>query len=168
MKKFYVLFALLFVFAACGPVRYQYRGSGRMDSIVQERLDRRSYRLNVEREILTQRETNPRRGHGPSVVDIPDFVISVSGDRLHNMREGNNECRITNYRDTRNSQRRTIRFNNYYRYSNTLEGKYELLVYPDGYFRLTIRRRDNSVRRQYEGRMDIGYSGPVHGHRPRR
>ena len=70
------------------------------------------------------------------------------------------EYRIANYRDTRNSQRRTIRFSSYNRYGNSLEGKYELTVYPDGRFRLLILDRYNSVRREYEGRMDLGYDHP--------
>lgn len=158
MKKFYLLSALLLILVGCGPVRYQYRGSYHANSHVQERLDRRSYRLRIEQEIHKPRGNASRYGRG--IVDIPDFIIAVNGDRLHYMRSAHNEYRIANYRDTRNSQRRNIRFSSYNRYGNSLEGKYELSVYPDGRFRLLVLDRYNSVRHEYEGQMELGYDHP--------
>jgi len=101
MKKFYLLSALLLILVGCGPVRYQYRGSNYANSHVQERLDRRSYRLRIEQEVHNPRGNASRYGRG--TVDIPDFVIAVNGERLHYIRNSHSEYRIANYRDTRNS-----------------------------------------------------------------
>lgn len=166
MKKFYLLLALLLILAGCGPVRYYYRGENYRVPSVQEQLDRRSYNLIVEREMHYNRRAQSRTGRTPSTVDIPDFVISVSGDRLRNSREGHIDYVISKYRDYNNRQYRTIRFTNYYRYGHSVEGKYELTVYPNGYFRLTVRNRNDAVRHEYEGRMERSFEGT--GRYPRR
>ena len=158
MKKFYLLIALLLILAGCGPVRHYYRTDARRTYSFQEQLDRRSYRLVVERETVRNGRAASRTGRYSSV-DIPDFVITVNGDRLHNSREGYIDYSISKYRDSRHSQYRTIRFSNYYRHGYSLEGKYELTVYPNGYFRLVVRGRNDAVRHEYEGQMEHGYDG---------
>ncbi len=166
MKKIYLFIAALSLLTACGPAYYYQRPrtTARVAihtrSIVQERLDHRSYRLNIEREI------RPQRGNVAAVIDIPDFTISVHGDRLRNSRERDTDFRINSYSDSGNSRRRVIRFANYNRRS--LEGRYELTVYPEGNFRLIIRKRNNSIQREYEGRVDLGPGrhGPGYGQRP--
>lgn len=172
MKKICLLIAALSALTACGPAYYYQRPrttarvAVHTRSIVQERLDRRSYKLHIEREI------RPQRGNVSAVIDIPDFTLSVRGDRLHNSRERNADFRINGYSDSGNSRRRVIRFSNYNRNGRSLEGRYELTVYPEGNFRLIIRNRGYSVKREYEGRIDLGPDGPGpnpgpgHGHRP--
>ena len=164
MKKFYLLLTMLLILAGCGPSRYYYRGEGYRVPDIQEQLDRRSYNLIVERETRYNRRAQSRTGRSTSV-DIPNFVISVDGDRLHNSREGL-DYKISRYRDYSNHQYRTIRFSNYYRYGNSLEGKYELFVYPNGYFRLIVRSRNDAVRHEYEGRMERSFVAA--GRYPRR
>lgn len=164
MKKFYLLLALLLILAGCGPVRY-YRGEGYRVPSVQEQLDRRSYDLVIEREMRYNRRAQSRTGRTASAVDIPDFVISVDGDRLRNSREGHVDYVISRYRDYKNRQYRTIRFTNCYRYGHSIEGKYELTVYPNGYFRLTVRSRNDAVRHEYEGRMERSFAATGRYHR---
>lgn len=170
MKKYSLLIiALLAVLTGCGPIRYvNYSREGAHRPLsVQEQLDRRCYSLNVEREIRYNQNASSRSGRVVTT-DVRDFILSVEGDRFCNMREPNTEYRISNYRDTRRSQCRTIRFNNYYRRGNSLEGKYELSVYNDGYFRLVVRNRNNSIRHEYEGWMMREHNTPGHRHYPRR
>lgn len=181
MKKYSLLIALTVVLAGCSPFLYVYdREDGRVynrgDRVysrdehrplsVREQLDRRTYSLNVEREVRYNPAAASRSGR-VITNDVRNFVLSVEGDRFYNMREPNTEYRIANYRDTRNSQCRTIRFSTYYRRGNALEGKYELSVYSDGYFRLVVRNRNNSVRHEYEGWMARNHEMPGH-HYPRR
>jgi len=165
MKKICTLLAALSLLTACGPAYYyQSRPTSRVNAhtrtIVRERLDRRSYKLHIEREIRQQ------WGNNSAVIDIPDFTLTIRGDRLRDSRNYGTEYRIGNYRDSGSDRRRSIRFSNYSNHGRSLEGKYELTVYPEGHFRLIIRRRDNSIRREYEGRIDLGPDGPGYGQRP--
>lgn len=168
MKKYSLLIVvMLAILTGCSPYRYVYNNRDDHRTLsVRERLDRRSYSLNIEREIRNNPYAASRTGRVVTN-DIRDFVLSVEGDRLYNMREPNTEYRIANYRDTRTSQCRTIRFWNYYKRGRSLEGKYELSVYNDGYFRLIVRNRNNSIRHEYEGWMIHDHETPGYRY-PRR
>lgn len=167
MKKYSLLIVvLLAILAGCSPYHYyEYNRDDHRTLSVRERLDRRAYSLNIEREIHSNPNAASRSGRVISS-NVRDFVLSVEGDRLYNMRD-HSEYRISNYRDSRTSQCRTIRFSNYYGRGHSLEGKYELSVYNDGYFRLIIRNRNNSIRHEYEGWMIRDRETPGY-HHPRR
>ena len=167
MKKYIILITMLAVLAGCGPIHYAYNGNNNRDLSVRERLDRRSYSLNIEREIRHNPGAASRTGRMVTN-DVRDFVISVQGDRFYNMRDPNTEYRIANYRDKRTSQGRTVSFWNYYRRGNSMEGKYEICIYNDGYFRLVVRNRNNSIRHEYEGWMIRDYELPGYHRYPRR